>query len=264
MSTGKKIIIVSFLLIVIGIAGSIFSFTQLDSTAYSAEKTVDESFTNLSIDLNNDSIELLPSEDSVTRVAMQGLDSENPDDEVMVEVTDDILFIESADSPQIFNIGLFSEEAKLTVYLPETTYESVVMKTDNGDLHVSRLDVESMTADTNNGDVRLEETTGSQTEVNTANGNVEITEVSGDISGTSNNGDITLLTSAIENPLDLETDNGNIEISTETEPAEAAFDMNSDNGTVSLFGKEDSKEVFGEGEISVTLHSSNGDVTVKR
>lgn len=264
MSTGKKIIVLSFILIFIGIAGSIFSFNQFDSKAYSAKKTLDEPFTNLSIDINNDSIELLPTEDSVTRVEMQGLDSENPDDEVTMEVRDNTLFIESADSPQVFNIGLFSEEAKMTVYLPETTYESVVMKTDNGNLHASRLDVESMKADTNNGDIGLERMTGSRTEVNTSNGNVEITEVQGELSGTSNNGDITLSTNAIEHPMNLETHNGNIEISTKTEPANASFDMNSDNGTARLFGKDNSNEVFGEGEIPVILYSSNGDVTVTR
>ncbi|RKD69583.1 putative adhesin [Sinobaca qinghaiensis] len=262
MSTGKKIIFVSFILIFIGIAGSIFSFNQLDSKAYSAEKTLDEPFTNLSIDINNDSIELLATEDSVTRMEIQGLDSENSDEEVTMEVRDDTLFIESADSPQLFNIGLFSEEAKLTVYLPETTYQSVVMKTDNGNLHASRLDVESMIADTNNGNIGLEEMTGSRTEVNTANGNVEITEVSGEISGTSNNGDITFSTSAIENPINLETDNGNIEISTETKPANADFAIKTDNGTARLFGEDNSKEVFGEGEIPVTLRSHNGDITV--
>ncbi|WP_252312505.1 DUF4097 family beta strand repeat-containing protein [Sinobaca sp. H24] len=262
MSTGKKIIFVSFILIFIGIAGSIFSFNQLDSKAYSAEKTLDEPFINLSMDLNNDSIELLPTEDSVTRVEMQGLDSENPDDEVMMEVRDNTLFIESAESPQVFNIGLFSEEAKLTVYLPESTYESVVMKTDNGNLHASRLNVESMKADTNNGDVRLKDMTGSRTEVTADNGNVEMAEVQGDISGTLNNGDITLSTNAIEHPMDLETDNGNIEISTETKPANADFAIKTDNGTARLFGKDNSNEVFGEGEIPVTLRSNNGDITV--
>ena len=92
---------------------------------------VDEPFTNISIDTDTVDIRFAKSSDGKCRVATQ--DQHNHI--YGVGVRDDTLYIHM-DFKGLFEFGIGSYDAFLTVYLPEDVYGTLTIKEDTGDVEI--------------------------------------------------------------------------------------------------------------------------------
>lgn len=69
-------------------------------------------------------------------------------------------------------------------------------------------------------------------------------------------------TTTLNQPIQLETNNGWIEIETENEPTNVTFVVQVDNGSINILDKYKGSTVIGNGENLVKLKTNNGKIQV--
>ncbi len=142
MKKAKKIaIIVALSMIAVGIICSVgslalvrFDVAELDTMEWENKTyTVEETFSNISIQGEDATVSLVPSTDGTCKVVC----TENEAIYDKVAVVDNTLTIERVDERQWYhNVGMHFEEAEITVYLPESEYEKLVIDNDSGRVDV--------------------------------------------------------------------------------------------------------------------------------
>ena len=152
-----------------------WDFSKLSSAKYETnEYDITESFQNISLRSQTCDVVFVPSEE--TKVVCY----ERSKMKHSVSVENDTLVIEMDDQRKWYDyIGIYWENPKITVYLPQEQYGCFTVKTTTGDvilsgLSVSALDLSLTTGDITatdihcSGDIRLSMTTG----------NTELTDIS--------------------------------------------------------------------------------------
>ena len=137
----KLLLIISTLLILIGsltfvIAMSILNwdFSKISTSKYlTNEHSVTEDFDDISIESATADIEFLPSKDSKCSVVCY--EKKNLIHEVSVK--DGVLSVKLNDTRKWYHhIGIDFKSPKITVYLPKTEYESLVISSKTGDVEI--------------------------------------------------------------------------------------------------------------------------------
>lgn len=113
-----------------------FDFLKLDTNKYITNTyDITESFENISIDTSIAKIQLLPSEDNQCKVVCYEPEKVNH----VTTVKNSTLTIKETDNRkwyEHFQIGFSLDSPKLTVYLPEEKYSSLVINTATGDIAI--------------------------------------------------------------------------------------------------------------------------------
>lgn len=280
----RKILVIAFFILLIGIIGSVLTYASAnDKTDWeTANQTIDpEQVQNLDIESNNAEIDIVLTNDKEIKIEYR---AQIADERLHTEINDSTLFIQVKDrSKKWFNFGLFSPTKSLKVFVPEKDYKQLDVMNDNGPIYLSNLTIEqinlltdngrltmdnlkasSIGAESDNGRIELKNVLSDQIEVKTSNGKVNFEDVEGDISGQSNNGSISLKTKHLNRSLDFETDNGKIMIQTEQEPTSAVFDLRVDNGKINVFGESNWNTIVGNGDHLIKLVTHNGGITIKK
>ncbi len=140
MRTSKKnAIIIAGIMIVAGLVISVgamavrgFDFTTINTVSFVTNTyTIDEEFSNISINGDECDVRLLPSEDESCKVVCY----ENDKVYHSVEVKDDTLTIERHDNRKWYEyIGVYWRNMEIKVYLPEKEYTSLYAKNQSGDI----------------------------------------------------------------------------------------------------------------------------------
>ena len=279
----KLISLIALALLIVGVIGSVFTFTS----AYQSEEIIktesvgSEGIENLNILTNNTKIEVLPTNDSDITAE---LSTKNKKHELLAKVEDSTLFIEVKDKQKSFiSLDFFSFGTTLTVYVPEKAYDSLQVESDNGRITVDEIEangvnvkadngrielenIESMTVTGNasNGLISMKNVNSSTINVTTSNGKIMLDHVEGEIYGKTSNGAIELVTENLDRFIELETNNGKINVQTEQEPTNVTFDVRVDNGKARVFGESNWDTVVGNGENLVKLTTNNGGITVTK
>lgn len=260
----KRITIFALLLLVIGIAGSLFTYqSYADSGPVKEEMLFNETITDIIVESNNSKIEILPSSDETAKVEFT-LDSRNKSRynlEVVVEhgtlnvkVKEKIL--------QFFNFDFNFKSVVTRVYLPEQTYDSVMAKTENGAVTIENIAATSVTGESTNGSITMKSLNAQEIITKTENGKINLVAVEGELRAQATNGQIKLETETIDHPIDFETVNGKILIQTNEKPKNAEISVDVVNGSVNIFGENNRHTVIGNGENKISLHTVNGGITV--
>lgn len=162
-----------------------FDFTKLDTSDYTTKSyMIEESFTNISIDIDTADLYFLPSEDNTGKVVCK----ESEKISYNIFVADDTLNINVIDKRVWHDfIGFGFDSTKMTVYLPEATYNDLFIESRTGDICMPNnfsFDTASIicsTADIDfraqvNTDLSIKLSTGdvSLSDSNTANINIEV------------------------------------------------------------------------------------------
>lgn len=254
-------------------------------------------FTNVDINVQHGALVVRPSNNTTTTVELIG-----PYEKLALsaEVVGDTLFIRLKNLRHwlfMFNM----KAVTLNVFIPTKVYQSFVMKsdngridamkllgknitanTDNGRIQLNEIATTSLTAETDNGRITLEKIQADHVKTKTDNGRVEmqsveadtifaesdngrieLRDVDGAITGTTDNGRITLQTTSLNQNIDFQTDNGSILIESRNEPTNVSIHAKTSNGKIDVFGEQNSRTVFGDGEHVIRLKSGNGRITVK-
>jgi len=162
-----------------------------------------------------------------------------------------------------FSFDFFSKSPKVTIGLPNKDYGTIKAETDNGTIDVSKIKVNELEADTDNGEMIIKEIESQRIDVESDNGDVVIENSIGVIQGKTNNGNVTVTMDTIEQPMDLETDNGQIHLQTKDKAKNVQFNVKTDNGRVNIYGQTTTEKAIGDGNIKIQLTSDNGNITVE-
>ncbi len=217
-------------------------------------------FSHVEIDTKNAEINLLVTND---RPYVELLNKGSYD--LKVEVEGNTLDIEvNKKWFNLFSFNLFFHSPTLNVYLPENVYETIQSETDNGSVYVTNLKVNELNVETNNGKVLVRDVESSYLYLSSNNGDVNLENVEGKIIGETNNGDVTIQKSILNQPIELKTDNGNVSIITNEEPTNVTYQFKTHNGDITVFGSEHFETVVGDGKYLIQLTSHNGNITIKK
>ncbi|MBT2664592.1 DUF4097 family beta strand repeat protein [Bacillus sp. ISL-4] len=260
----KKLSIIALILLLVGVIGSLFTFSQVtNKETTTKEKTISEIVTDIQIDTDNAAVEIVPTKDKETRIELvsKGMDVSKLD--FTADVEGKQLSVQLKDR-RTFSFGFHIQSIHLKVYVPDESYKSFVVESDNGKLQLSGLKSENLNVKSQNGRVELNDIITEKVDVKSANGKVDLNNVEGKLVGSSNNGKITLVTKDLDREIDFESNNGKIMIKTENEPTNTTFDVHVDNGRVDILGKYEGDTVIGKGENLVKLEANNGKIEITK
>ncbi|HLR40510.1 MAG TPA: DUF4097 family beta strand repeat-containing protein [Virgibacillus sp.] len=276
----RKTTTLAIVLLIVGVAGSIFTFKAANKTEdVTEEKVINDDFNNIEVTANEAEVEILPTSDSQAKVELSG---KNSNYRLSTGVEGSTLKVDVAyKQKKLFNFDFTLASLSLKVYLPEKEYNSlqiesgngrvrvddlqakvIHVKTDNGQIKLNHIGSSEVTAEADNGTIDMENVTATNVKVKADNGKIKLKDVEGNLSGTTNNGSISLVTRDLHRSIDFETDNGRINIQTEKKPTNAIIDAKVDNGKVTVFGESNWDTVIGEGENLIKLTTKNGTITV--
>lgn len=249
------------IILIVLIAFSLFNVLSGIFTGGGKEEVAihDQEFSHVEIDTNNADINLLTTNE---KPYVELLNKNRY--ELNVKVEGNTLDIEVEKRWfDWFSFNFFFNSPTLNVYLPKDVYETIETETDNGSIHIANLDVHELNTKTNNGEVIISNVEGSTIYMESDNGDIELEKSSGKIIGQTNNGDIFIKKERVDQPISLETDNGNVTIITNDEPTDVTYQLKTHNGDISVLGSEHFDTVVGNGENLIQLASHNGNITIK-
>ncbi|WOV86671.1 DUF4097 family beta strand repeat-containing protein [Sporosarcina oncorhynchi] len=257
-------------------------------------------FKNVDINVQQGAIIISPTHDTTTTtVEVTGAHKKLA---LYAKIIEETLFIHLKSSWYWFVLLNFNfKPVTVNISLPKKVYQSFIMKSNNGRIEATKILGETISAKTINGRIELREiaatsltagtgngllalqniqadqihvkTANGRIEMNTIdaetiftksnNGRIELTGVNGALTGATMNGRITLQTTHLDQPIDFQTNNGSIQIEARNEPTNVSVQAKTANGKINIFGEQNSRTVFGNGEHVIRLRSGNGRITVK-
>ncbi|GAB4074450.1 hypothetical protein GCM10028778_19530 [Barrientosiimonas marina] len=263
----KILIFAAALLILFGGAGSLLTVQSgIGNESGMETKRVDaDSVHSINIQAVNGKINTVRSEDAKQATVEWSGPVKGDGDRLSVGKNNGELSVRLESNPfKLFSFGFdFFNKNELTVSLPEKSYDSLHVKSNNGKIVANQLEARDVTIQTDNGQVDLNHLTTDQINVGMDNGQLLMKDISGNVTGRTDNGEIRLTTSDLDRDIDLTTNNGRIIVQTDKRPSNALLDAHTDNGIVSLFGRENRKTVYGDADHHVKLTTNNGMITVK-
>ncbi|WMX56309.1 DUF4097 family beta strand repeat-containing protein [Peribacillus sp. R9-11] len=258
----KKLSIIALVLLLVGVVGSLFTFSQVtDKESTTEKKSITDEVTDIQVISDNAAVEIIPTTGTETSVELvsKGVDVSKLN--FSADVEGKKLAIKLKDK-RSFSFGFQIQSLHLKVYVPEKAYKSFVVKSDNGKVQMAELEIKNLNVESQNGRVELNDIVTEKVEVKSANGRVDLNNVEGNLVGSSNNGKISLVTKDLDRNIQLESDNGKIMIKTDKEPTNTTFDVHVDNGKIDILNKYEGNVVIGKGENMVKLETNNGKIEI--
>lgn len=277
----KKISIFALILLVIGMVGSLLTFSSLDkATAVTEEKSFGNNFSAVQVNAKNVGVEVVPTKEKTAKVKLHGRES-NATHNFSADVKGSTLSVQ-VEQEQRSWINIFPTALKVTVYLPEKQYETIHVDSGNGSIQIESVDVKNIKALTANGrinlnsiaatDVDVKATNGwlnlnsiaaADVNVKTTNGQITLDDVKGKLSGKTENGQITFATESLDWPVQLETDAGRILVQTQQKPDNVTFDVHTGAGNINILDQNIGSTKIGNGENLIKLTTGTGSITVE-
>ena len=196
------------------------------------EYDITESFDKISVDVDTDDLIFKKSTDGKCHVTCLELE-DTPHD---VKVSSGTLTVSESKNKKIrfFSIGFYKEDPTITVSLPEANYNSVLIKTDTGDLQLCELSATEFNAESDTGDLDIENLKAPKTGLRTDTGEIILRDATIDtLSVSTDTGDIKQANVSAES-INISTDTGEIDL--ENVVASGDLDIKSDTGDVSFDG----------------------------
>lgn len=254
---------------------------QIFKNGKEEDVTIDKGFSHVEVESDNADIMIMPIKDEEASVELNN----NNDNryKVDVKVKDDTLeIVVERKGFRWFSFNFFSKKPVVVVGLPKKDYGTIEAETGNGTINVTRMNVEELVSYTDNGEIMLEEIESEKVVAESDNGDIVLKDIAsqsilveidngdaviedstGKIVGESSNGMLTVITDKLEQPMDLETDNGRILVKTKGKSENVRFDVKTDNGSVNIYGQSTTDKKIGNGDIVIKLVSDNGSITVE-
>ena len=154
-----------------------WDFKKLASSQFETKTyEINDDFSDISIDTDIDNIVFLPSEDGECKVVCDEYENMNH----TVEVENKTLVIKSRDERKWYeHIGISIENPKLTVYLPKTDYNSLLIKENTGFVELPNdFEFETIDIKTTTGYVKTSASAKEKIKIETSTGLVKVNGVS--------------------------------------------------------------------------------------
>ncbi len=266
----KKLLIVAIVLILVGIAGSIFTFKpMLQQKSISEEKVINETFSRIAIVTNNTEVEIFPTTDATAKIDITGKLAKGSVYDVAANVEKSILSIDVKYEQRNF-ASFFPSSLSLQVYVPESVYESLQVKGDDGRIIVSDIQAKDMNIKTDNGNIDVRNVKGTTFKAQSNDGTTKLNNITAtDVLVKSDNGNIELI-NAKASTVKTEVNDGTTNLNHVTA---ANAHMKSDNGKINLEKIEGQMSataydggislVTNQLESPITFKTANGDIHIQ-
>lgn len=277
MKKSKKIAIIIAVIMIfagfsLGISATVmmgFDMQELNTLAFETNSySVEEAFTNISVDGAECNVSLFKSEDGICKVVCYEGDKINH----TVEVKDGTLSITRQDNRQWYeHIGVYWGNMDIEIYLPESEYDALYVKTLSGDIVIPEA--------FHFGDTEVQSTSGNVDCTASVSGNLSVKTVSGEVyvSGTdskkvsvqSTSGDITVENVNSETEFNVEAVSGDVDLADVTCQSMIAETSSGDIGLKDLVSQEEIhiESVSGDVELyqcdaeNLWIKTSSGNVS---
>lgn len=184
MKVRMKMIIVGIVCIVLGCtlfvgcsAANGFDWSKLSTEKYESKSyTVEQAFESITVEDDTSDVKLLPATDGVCKITY----GESKNITYSMSVDGDTLAIKKIDNRKWYHyIGFNFAAPDLTVYLPETTYKSVMISLDTGDVTVPvGFSFESLRIKVSTGNVSVSAAVAGDLNVGASTGDISVSNTS--------------------------------------------------------------------------------------
>ncbi len=242
---------------VILFAGSMIAngwdFKKLGTVTYTTNiYEVDGDFKNISIDVDTTKIEFVPADNGQCKIVC----FEDEKVRHSASVQNSTLTIDTVDTRIWYeHFSISFDQPKMTVYLPENEYDSLLIKTDTGDIAIPKdFSFDTLKIDGDTSDVDCFASASQGIEIKLSTGDIRLKELATEqLKLTTDTGRIQVNTADVGANIKIETDTGRVEL---TDTSCNDLYAESDTGSIKL------KNVLGAG--SFTIESDTGDITFDR
>lgn len=261
----KKLSVIALLLVVVGVIGGLLTYASApQQTEKTIEKMVREEFNSIEVNSNNAYVDIIPTNDSVAKIEFVTNGASERKSGFTSEITGETLSIAVKDE-RSFKFSFLSDISQhLTIYLPKKQYEFMRIENGNGQVQVAQVKINKVEVSLTNGEVELNRLSTDHIKVDSGNGEIQLKDVTGEVEGSTVNGEIYLSTKALNQPIQLESTNGEIQIHTEKEPTNVRFDVSVVNGDINILNKYTGSTTIGKGENLIKLATVNGEISVTK
>lgn len=263
------LLIVGLVIFVLEMTALGWDFSKLGTVKFvTVTHEIDREFRGVSIDTDTADIVIVPADDGVCRVVCY--EREKVTHAVMVE--DDVLTVRVADQSLWDHIGISFHTPKITVYLPEKEYETLVIRESTGDVDVARgFTFGKFTAELTTGDVTLRADVKEQARIKTTTGDILVENAAAQgFDLCASTGDITVKRVTCAGNMDLSATTGrvsvtasecggNVDVGIGTGKTELTDLSCGSITTVGTTGDIRMKNVIAKGNVSI--ERDTGDVT---
>ncbi len=238
-----------------------FDFSKINTNNYQTNTyEINGNFENIAIDVTTTDIVFAPSNDGKCRVVCYEMQKINHS----AAIKNATLVIETKDSRKWYDyIGFFIGDMRMTVYLPQNEFKSLLIKTDTGDIDIpENFAFENVNIESDTADIDFLADASMDVKLSTDTGDITVNSVfsDGDIYLETDTGDITI-TDVKCNKFSAESDTGKISLSSTV----AKDSLSIENGTGDVvFKKSDAQKIFVEtdtGDVTGTLLSDKVFIT---
>ncbi|PAV31520.1 hypothetical protein CIL05_02360 [Virgibacillus profundi] len=218
------------------------------------------------IDLNSDvaTISILPTNSNDIKVIWEGKSKMFGKTEVDIEQDSETLHIDIG-RIKIFNFlqfGFNFNSLDVDVFLPEKLYDSINLRNNVGSTLISGIKTDELTVHTDVSDMTIEGVHANDIKAESAVGDIVLKNSHGIVDVKNDVGDITIVTEAITDDMELITNVGGVSIVLEEIPSDTSFNANTEVGTVTVFGERGSY-VLKQSDYLVTINTDVGDINVE-
>ncbi len=277
MHTAVKIwLIVAAALVVLGSIAFCFIMTsigwdwrKLDTSSFLTNThEIAETFDSISVDADTADVVFLPSDGEGVKVVCFEREKELHD----VSVEDGVLKIHANDTRKWYDhISIVSfNSPKLTVYLPEGMMTSLLVKTDTGDVELSReFSFDSIDIGTSTGDVRCYASVEGLAKLHTHTGHIRLEEVTvGALDLAVSTGSVRVFSGVCREDVKISTSTGDVRLKNLTCQGLEASGSTGDIHMESVIATEKMSVTTGTGEIEfekcdaaeIFMKTSTGDI----
>lgn len=196
--TAKKWLIAATFLVVAGMIlfVAVMMIYHWDFSRLSTSKTetntyeIKEEFSNIKFNTKEADILFVASDGACKVVCREQKNVNNS-----VNVQDDTLTVNETDNRKWYEyIGINTQSTEITVYLPKTDYESLVIKASTGDIEIpGKIKFKSADISLSTGDVNFSSPVSKSAKIHTTTGDIRVENASaGDLDLSATTGDITV------------------------------------------------------------------------
>lgn len=225
-----------------------WDFTKLSTVEYKTEVyNPDGEFDKISVDTDTAEIELVPSENKECKVVC--FESEKA--EHYAAVDNGTLVISSTDKRKWYEyIGISLKTPKITVYLPQNSYNSLSVESDTGNITVPEtLSFKTVQINGHTSDIGFFASVSDTVQIKVSSGNISVGTLTADsLSLAAGTGDIKVNSVSINNGINIKTSTGTVKL---TDISCGSILADSNTGDMSF------KNVLVSGSLSVESGTGN-------
>lgn len=227
-----------------------WDFTKLSTVKYVTNTyEVHGEFDKISINVNTTEIEFVPTEVEACRIVCFEAEKVKH----FATVQNGTLVVDTVDTRKWYDhICISLGSPKMTVYLPQNEYASLIIETDTGDINIPKdFAFDKIEIDGDTSDVSCFAPVANVLDIELSTGDIIIDSITADqIKLTATTGEIAVNSVTAKNNIDIETDTGTITLKNVV--ATGTISIESDTGDVRFEGSD---------AIEISVKTDTGDVT---